>query len=217
MKRILDVVGSVAGLVVLAPVIAGVAAAVRVGIGRPVLFRQVRAGRHGRPFALYKFRTMTDGRDAAGTLLSDAERLTRLGGLLRRTSLDELPGLWNVLRGDMSLVGPRPLLMEYLPHYTERQRRRHDVRPGITGLAQINGRQTVSFSKRIEMDVEYVEQQSLWLDLKILLLTVPRVFGSRGVVLGQEVEEVDDLGLSVDLPSRNPSPERSVERASQTR
>jgi len=161
-----------------------------------VLFRQQRPGLGGRPFAIYKFRTMTDARDQQGQLLPDAERLTPFGRFLRSTSLDELPELWNVLQGDMSLVGPRPLLMQYLSRYTPEQARRHEVRPGITGWAQVNGRQTILFSKRLELDIWYVDHVSLSLDLKIILLTIPRAIASHGVVLGQEVTEVDDLGLS---------------------
>jgi sugar transferase EpsL len=139
---------------------------------------------------------MTDARDAQGRLLPDAERLPPFGRFLRSTSLDELPELWNVLRGDMSLVGPRPLLMQYLERYTPEQARRHDVRPGITGWAQINGRQTILFSKRLELDVWYVDHVSPSLDFKIILLSIPRAIVSQGVVLGQDVSEVDDLGLS---------------------
>jgi len=161
-----------------------------------VLFRQQRPGLHGQPFTPYKFRTMTDARDAQGNLLPDAERLTPLGRFLRSTSLDELPELVNVLKGEMSLVGPRPLLMAYLDRYTPEQNRRHEVRPGITGWSQINGRQGIPFSKRLELDCWYVDHQSFLLDLRILLLTIPQVFRAQGVILGQKVEEVDDLNLS---------------------
>ncbi len=181
LKRALDVLGSGAGLVVLSPVLAGVALAVRLSLGTPVLFRQVRPGRGGRPFTMYKFRTMRDARDARGEPLPDAERLTAVGRFIRSTSLDELPELVNVLRGDMSLVGPRPLLLEYLPLYTAEQARRHEVRPGITGWAQVNGRNALSWEEKFELDVWYVEHRSFWLDLKILLLTVVKVFAREGV------------------------------------
>ena len=148
---------------------------------------------------MLKFRTMLDTRDADGVLLPDAERITAVGAFLRKTSLDELPELWNVLVGQMSLVGPRPLLMEYLPRYTAKQLRRHEVRPGITGLAQVSGRQTIPFSERLQKDVWYVDNLSLSGDLRILWLTVSNVVTNRGVVVGQDVDEVDDIGLSADL------------------
>ncbi len=195
-KRILDVLISLPALVILSPLMGGIALLVRWRMGAPVLFRQRRPGLNGKPFTLYKFRSMTDARDAEGNLLPDAERLTALGRFLRKTSLDELPELFNVIKGEMSLVGPRPLLMAYLDRYTPEQFRRHEVRPGITGWAQINGRQTIPFSRRLALDVWYVDHLSLGLDLKILALTIPRALQSRGVVLGQEVAEVDDLGLS---------------------
>jgi lipopolysaccharide/colanic/teichoic acid biosynthesis glycosyltransferase len=178
MKRLLDVVLSSAGLIVLSPVLLALALAIRLGMGAPILFRQVRPGLHGRPFTLYKFRSL---REDPGGSRTDEERLTRLGSLLRRTSLDELPELWNVLRGDMSLVGPRPLLMEYLPLYTPEQARRHDVRPGITGWAQINGRNAISWEEKFRLDVWYVEHRSLWLDLRILVLTLGRVVAGEGI------------------------------------
>jgi sugar transferase EpsL len=169
------------GLLVLSPVMLLTAAAVAVFLGRPVLFRQLRPGLHGRPFELLKFRTMTDGRDASGELLPDAERLTGFGGWLRRTSLDELPQLLNVVKGDMSLVGPRPLLMEYLPLYDAAQARRHDVRPGITGWTQVRGRNSLSWSERFALDLWYVEHRSMMLDLRILALTVLRVVRREGI------------------------------------
>ena len=181
LKRAVDVVGSAAALVVLAPVLLTVAVAVRVGLGRPVLFRQERPGRRGRPFTLVKFRTMRDARGPDGQQLPDAERQTRLGRLLRSTSLDELPALWLVLRGDMSLVGPRPLLPQYLSRYTRRQARRHEVRPGITGWAQVNGRNDVTWAEKLERDVWYVEHRSIWLDLGILLRTVLTVVRREGI------------------------------------
>jgi sugar transferase EpsL len=181
LKRTLDVIVSAGLLFLLAPLLAGVWLAVRVTLGRPVLFRQVRPGRYGRPFVFYKFRTMRDARHEDGTLLSDAERLTGLGTFLRRTSLDELPQLWNVLRGDMSLVGPRPLLLQYLDRYTPRQARRMEVPPGITGWAQIHGRNAISWEEKFELDVWYVENWSLALDLRILWLTAIRALRREGI------------------------------------
>lgn len=154
---------------------------VRYKLGAPVLYRQIRPGRDGRPFMMYKFRSMTDARDADGNLRPDSERLTDFGKLLRSTSLDELPEIWNVLTGDMSLVGPRPLLMEYLPLYSEEQLRRHDVPPGITGWAQINGRNAIGWADKFRLDVWYVEHHSLWLDIRILWITLIRVFQRHGV------------------------------------
>ena len=168
---------------------------VAVGLGSPVLFRQRRPGLRGRPFTVLKFRTMTDACEPDGTLKPDIERLTPIGRFLRKSSLDELPQLWNVVRGDMSLVGPRPLLMEYLPNYTPEQARRHDVRPGITGWAQINGRNGVAFGDRLKLDVWYVDHWSLWLDARILTRTVLNVLRSSGVRLEQTLEEIDDIGL----------------------
>ena len=182
MKRLLDLVAASAGLVVLAPVIAATALVVRVRLGSPVVFRQVRPGLGERPFEMLKFRTMTDARTPDGMLRPDGERLTATGRLLRRTSLDELPSLVNVLRGDLSLVGPRPLLMRYLPHFTDRERLRFTVRPGITGWAQVHGRNDLAWDRRLAHDVWYVEHRSLALDLRILLQTVGAVFRSRGVV-----------------------------------
>jgi lipopolysaccharide/colanic/teichoic acid biosynthesis glycosyltransferase len=178
-KRALDVVVSLVALIVLSPVLAAVAVSVRRALGRPVLFRQQRPGLRGRPFTLYKFRTMRPaepGREAG-----EAERLTPLGSFLRSTSLDELPELWNVLRGDMSLVGPRPLLMEYLPLYTPEQARRHEVRPGITGWAQVNGRNAITWDEKFRLDVWYVDHRSLRLDLRILAMTVWKVFVREGI------------------------------------
>ena len=180
-KRVFDlVVATVAG-VVLAPAIAMLGALVRRKLGRPVLFTQQRPGLHGRPFTLVKFRTMTDERGSDGALLPDELRLPPFGRFLRSTSLDELPELWNVIRGDMSLVGPRPLLMDYLDRYSPRQARRHEVRPGITGWAQVNGRNAPSWQERLDMDVWYVEHRSLWLDVRILLRTLLAVVRRDGV------------------------------------
>jgi sugar transferase EpsL len=181
MKRTIDVVGSSALLIVLSPVVALVAALVALRLGRPVIFRHERPGRNAAPFTLFKFRTMTDATDADGRLLPDAERLTPFGRRLRATSLDELPELWNVLRGDMSLVGPRPLLTDYLPVYTPGQARRHEVRPGVTGWAQVNGRNDLPWADKLEMDVWYVEHRSVWLDVRILLRTLAVPFRRSGI------------------------------------
>ena len=181
MKRLFDLLLSLGGLLVLALPLLLLWVLVRHKLGSPVLFRQVRPGLHGRPFMMVKFRTMTDERSADGELLPDAQRLTSLGRFLRASSLDELPELWNVLRGEMSLVGPRPLLMEYMPLYSPEQARRHEVRPGITGWAQVNGRNTVSWEERLKLDVWYVDHSSLWLDLRILWLTVRKVILREGI------------------------------------
>ena len=180
-KRVIDIVGSGLALLVLAPVMVIVAVVVRVVLGSPVLFRQTRPGLGGAPFEIVKFRTMSDAVGRDGAPLSDAERMRRLGRLLRRTSLDELPQLVNVLRGDMSLVGPRPLLMEYLARYTPEQARRHDVRPGLTGLAQVNGRNAMSWNDRIGLDTVYADTWTLGLDLRIIAKTVVMVFRGTGV------------------------------------
>lgn len=180
-KRIFDFVVALVALILLAPVLLSVAILVRLQLGSPVLFRQERPGKGGLPFTMIKFRTMKDAFSANGEALCDEERLTNLGRLLRSTSLDELPELWNVLIGNMSLVGPRPLLMEYLPLYSEEQFRRHEVRPGITGWAQVNGRNAISWEDKFELDVWYVDHQSFWLDIKILLLTVKKVLIRDGI------------------------------------
>ena len=181
LKRPLDITGALLGLLLLFPVFLGITLAVRRRMGPPALFSQLRAGLGGRPFRLYKFRSMTDARDGDGSLLPDADRLTPLGVFLRRTSLDELPQLWNVLCGAMSLVGPRPLLLEYVPLYDERQRKRLSVKPGITGWAQINGRNALTWEEKFELDVWYVEHRSLWLDLKILAATAWKVLRREGI------------------------------------
>lgn len=180
-KRAIDVVGSAGALAVTAPVSLPVAAAIRITMGSPVLFRQVRPGKDDKPFQLYKFRTMRDLRPGEDMLATDAERITRLGKFLRETSIDELPTLLNVLKGEMSLVGPRPLLMRYLDRYTPRQARRHDVKPGITGLAQINGRNALTWEQKFEHDVYYVEHRSLLFDLEILVRTVLVVMAREGI------------------------------------
>lgn len=180
-KRAIDRALAGALLVTLSPVMAATALAIRVSMGSPVLFRQRRPGLHGRPFELVKFRTMTDARDASGAPLPDGRRLTRVGQLIRTTSLDELPQLWNVVRGEMSLVGPRPLLMEYLSRYTSEQARRHDVLPGITGWTQINGRNALQWEAKFALDVWYVDHWSLWLDAKILALTAAALLDRSGI------------------------------------
>jgi sugar transferase EpsL len=181
MKRFLDVMTTISLLVVLFPILILVGVGVLLGIGAPIFFRQIRPGFAGQPFELLKFRTMKDVRDQDGHARPDHERLTNFGRWLRSTSLDEIPELWNVLRGDMSLVGPRPLLMEYLPLYSPEQARRHEVRPGITGWAQINGRNAISWEEKFKLDVWYVDNQSFLLDLKILFLTIMRVFQRSGI------------------------------------
>ncbi|MCO5101255.1 MAG: sugar transferase [Burkholderiaceae bacterium] len=181
MKRLVDLIGSAVAIALLSPVLLGVGIAIRCSLGSPILFRQLRPGLHGTPFALLKFRTMTEEHDQEGRLLPDAARLTRLGSFLRSSSLDELPELFNVLRGEMSLVGPRPLLMEYLPLYSKQQARRHEVLPGITGWAQVNGRNSLSWEDRFALDVWYVDNRSLWLDARILLLTVVKVLRREGI------------------------------------
>jgi len=180
-RRLFDLALAIPGLIALAPLLGLLALLVRWRLGRPVLFRQTRPGLHGQPFELCKFRTMTDARDAAGRLLPDAERLTRLGRLLRASSLDELPELWNVIRGDMSLVGPRPLLMAYLPLYTPEQARRHELPPGITGWAQVHGRNALTWQDKFTLDIWYVDHVSLSLDMKILLLTLWKVLRREGI------------------------------------
>lgn len=180
-KRLMDITVAAVGLVVLAPVLLVVALFVRADVGSPVLFRQVRPGLNGNPFRMIKLRTMRDAYDASGNPLSDADRLTRFGRFLRATSLDELPELWNVLKGDMSLVGPRPLLMEYLPRYSAEQYRRHEMRPGITGWAQVNGRNALGWPEKLALDVWYVDHQTFWLDLKILVMTGLKVVLRDGI------------------------------------
>ena len=180
-KRVLDIVLSAIALIVLLPIALIVAVIIRIGIGSPVIFRQVRAGLHGKPFVLYKFRTMLDLRDEQGNLLPDEQRLTKLGKYIRRLSLDEIPELWNVLKGDMSLVGPRPLLMEYLPLYTPEQARRHAVKPGMAGPVIMSGRNLLNWEEKFKVDVWYVDNVSLWTDLKILALTALKVLKGEGV------------------------------------
>lgn len=181
LKRIFDLLLTIPGTLLISPFLLILALFVRIFHGRPIFFSQLRPGLDGKPFRLYKFRTMTDARDRLGTLLQDIERMTPLGRFLRSTSLDELPTLWNVIKGDMSLVGPRPLLMEYLPRYSPEQNRRHEVRPGMTGWAQVNGRNAISWEEKFEFDVWYVDNWSLWLDVRILALTVRNVLLRKGI------------------------------------
>ena len=181
MKRLVDIMASAIGIVILSPAYLLLAVLIALRLGMPVFFTQARPGLGGRIFRLYKFRTMTDARDEAGNLLPDSERLTSFGLFLRSSSLDELPELWNVFRGDMSLVGPRPLLVEYLDRYTPEQARRHEVQPGITGLAQVSGRNELSWDERLKLDVWYVDNRTLWLDVKILAMTFWKVLRREGV------------------------------------
>jgi lipopolysaccharide/colanic/teichoic acid biosynthesis glycosyltransferase len=181
MKRAFDIILALSALILLSPLMLVIALAVMLALGRPVLFIQERPGLHGRPFRLYKFRTMRNHEPGGNGDASDAERMTRFGRFLRSTSLDELPELWNVVKGDMSLVGPRPLLMEYVPLYSPEQARRQDVLPGITGWAQVKGRNTLPWERKFELDVWYVDNRSLWLDVKILLLTVFKVLTRDGI------------------------------------
>jgi lipopolysaccharide/colanic/teichoic acid biosynthesis glycosyltransferase len=187
MKRAFDVLAAALALVIFGVPMLLIAWMIRSRLGSPVLFRQIRPGLRGQPFKMFKFRTMLDAVDINGKQLPDADRMTPFGNLLRSASLDELPELWNVLKGDMSLVGPRPLLMEYLPLYSKEQARRHEVRPGLTGWAQINGRNALSWEDKFKLDVWYVDHQSFWLDLKIMLLTVKKVFVREGISGAGEV------------------------------
>lgn len=185
-KRLLDIIISSVALIILSPVLLIVAILVRCKLGSPVIFHQERPGYHEKIFRLCKFRTMTDERDVSGLLLPDEVRLTHFGKILRSTSLDELPELWNILKGDMSLIGPRPLLVRYLPYYTEQERHRHDVRPGLTGLAQVNGRNALVWEERFSYDIEYVENVSLLMDLKIIGMTIGKVLKRSDTLSGAE-------------------------------
>lgn len=203
MKRIFDLLASAVGLLLLSPLLLFLAWRIRVSMGSPVLFRQQRPGLHGKPFTMVKFRTMRDEIGENGELLPNDQRITKLGRVLRSTSLDELPELWNVLKGDMSLVGPRPLLMEYLPLYSTEQARRHEVRPGITGLAQVNGRNAITWEEKFKLDVWYVDHQSIWLDGRILFQTIASVLKRSGI----------DAGSGVTMPKFTGSvPEKELER-----
>jgi lipopolysaccharide/colanic/teichoic acid biosynthesis glycosyltransferase len=195
MRRLIDLTGASILSVLLSPVLAGLALAIRLSMGRPILFRQQRPGYKGEPFEVYKFRTMRDAVDSEGEPLPDEERLTKVGVFIRQLSLDELPQLWNILKGDMSFIGPRPLLMEFLKWYTPEQMRRHEVKPGVTGWAQVQGRHDIPFSKRLALDVWYVDNRSTRLDLKIVGLTFLKVLSMRGAQPAQTDAEVDDVGL----------------------
>lgn len=186
MKRLSDIFLSLLALLMLWPIILIVALLIKIKLGSPVLFSQLRPGLSGKTFRMYKFRSMLDATDKFGNQLQDELRLTRFGRILRSTSMDELPGLWNVLKGDMSLVGPRPLLIEYLPLYSAEQARRHHVRPGITGWAQVNGRNAISWDDKFKLDVWYVDNQSFWLDIRILFLTIKKVFVREGITAAGE-------------------------------
>jgi len=181
MILMIKLISSFLALIILSPILLIVSVSIIINIGRPIIFKQKRPGLKGEPFIFYKFRTMTNSKGESGNLLPDRDRLTSFGAFLRKTSLDELPSLWNVLKGDMSLVGPRPLLMEYLPLYSDEQMRRHEVKPGITGWAQINGRNAISLEEKFKLDIWYVENQSLWLDVKIILITIWKVLKREGI------------------------------------
>ena len=205
-KRILDLVGSAFGLLLLSPVMAVVALLIGIHLGRPIFFRQVRPGLGGRPFELIKFRTMRIDPRAGNDVASDAMRLTRLGRFLRSTSLDELPELWNVLRGEMSLVGPRPLLMQYLDRYTPEQARRNLVRPGLTGWAQVNGRNALSWEEKFALDVYYVDNQSMWLDLKILFVTLAHLIRPSGISSEGSATMPEFMGSAARSPPADEEP-----------
>jgi len=195
MKRLVDIIIASIALILLSPLYFYVAYKVKKNLGSPVLFRQVRPGLHGKPFEMIKFRTMKDATDAQGNPLPDSERLTPFGKMLRSTSLDEMPELWNVIKGDMSIVGPRPLLMEYLPLYNKEQAKRHDVRPGMTGHAQVNGRNAIGWEEKFKLDTWYVENRSLWLDFKIMLQTVKKVIAKDDINEAGEATMTKFTGL----------------------
>ena len=197
-KRLLDIIIASSALIILSPLYLYVAYKVRKNMGSPVIFRQVRPGLYGKPFEMIKFRTMTDERDAQGNLLSNEERLPKFGKMLRATSLDEMPELWNVIKGDMSIVGPRPLLMDYLPLYNEEQAKRHNVRPGMTGYAQVNGRNSISWEEKFKLDTWYVENQSIWLDFKIMFQTVKKVLVKEGINQSEDVTMTRFMGNKED-------------------
>lgn len=201
-KRVIDLLVAVALIIVTAPILFLAALCTVVTSGLPVLYRQQRVGLHERPFTLYKMRTMRSSTGSEIELLTDADRLTRTGRLIRRLSIDELPQLWNVLRGDMSLVGPRPLLDLHLPLYTTEQRRRHLVRPGLTGLAQVAGRREMPFSQRFALDVRYVDTWTLWLDITLLFRTLVQVMKGSGAIKDEDISKVDDIGLTTVVKSR---------------
>lgn len=198
LKRLFDIIIASIALILLSPLYAFVAYKVKKNLGSPVLFRQVRPGLHGKPFEMIKFRTMTDERDPQGNLLPNEQRLPKFGKMLRATSLDEMPELWNVIKGDMSIVGPRPLLMDYLPLYNEEQAKRHHVRPGMTGYAQVNGRNSISWEEKFKLDTWYVENQSIWLDFKIMFQTVKKVLVKEGINQSEEVTMTRFMGNKKD-------------------
>ncbi len=198
LKRLFDIIIASIALILLSPLYAIVFYKVKKNLGSPVLFRQVRPGLHGKPFEMIKFRTMKDAVDEQGNPLPDSERLTPFGQMLRSTSLDEMPELWNVIKGDMSIVGPRPLLMEYLPLYSPEQAKRHDVRPGMTGHAQVNGRNAISWEEKFNLDTWYVENQSIWLDFKIMLKTVKKVIAKDDINEAGEVTMTKFTGTKTD-------------------
>ncbi|KGK15796.1 sugar transferase [Vibrio navarrensis] len=198
LKRASDFILALLACAFFLPIIVIVAILIRIKLGSPILFHQERPGLHGKVFKMYKFRTMTDAKDLHGHLLPNEQRMTKFGNALRATSLDELPGLFNVIKGDMSLVGPRPLLVEYLPLYTEEQARRHEVRPGITGWAQVNGRNAISWEEKFKFDVWYVDNQSFWLDIKVLLLTIKKVIVKDGINNSDNVTMPRFKGSSLD-------------------
>ncbi len=198
LKRLLDIIIASIALILLSPLYAFVAYKVKKNLGSPVLFRQVRPGLHGKPFEMIKFRTMKDAVDEGGNPLPDSERLTPFGQMLRSTSLDEMPELWNVIKGDMSIVGPRPLLMEYLPLYSPEQAKRHDVRPGMTGHAQVNGRNAIGWEEKFKLDTWYVENQSIWLDFKIMFKTVHKVLAKDDISAEGEATMTKFTGTKTD-------------------
>ncbi|ENX03742.1 hypothetical protein F899_00221 [Acinetobacter sp. CIP 101934] len=198
LKRFLDIIIASIALILLSPLYAFVAYKVKKNLGSPVLFRQVRPGLHGKPFEMIKFRTMKDAVDRQGNPLPDSERLTPFGQMLRSTSLDEMPELWNVIKGDMSIVGPRPLLMEYLPLYSPEQAKRHDVRPGMTGHAQVNGRNAIGWEEKFKLDTWYVENQSIWLDFKIMFKTVHKVLAKDDISAEGEATMTKFTGTKTD-------------------
>ena len=201
MKRLLDIIISLMLLIIFLPVIIAISLLIKVNLGSPVLFSQIRPGLYGRPFRIIKFRTMRDSTNELGDPLDDNVRLSSFGRSLRASSLDELPELWNVIKGEMSLIGPRPLLMEYIPLYTETQMRRHDVKPGITGWAQVNGRNAIEWEEKFKLDIWYVDNQSIWLDIKILLLTIISVFRREGISQDGLATMTKFMGASPAYPS----------------
>lgn len=195
LKSVLDIFLSILVLLLIFPILLLLSCAIFVSMGSPIFFKQERIGKNNKPFIMYKFRTMREPKEGENRLLSDADRVTKVGAFLRKTSLDELPEIINVIKGEMSLVGPRPLLDLHLELFNDQQLKRHDVKPGMTGLAQVMGRQSLSFTQRTDLDVKYVENLSLWLDIKIIIKTILVVLGADGIKTGQKFEEVDDVGL----------------------